>query len=204
MCQEKSQDPSVAPPPDQLIASSLARPFSASQGAGNLYVIGYRGTGKTTVARLLATRLHWPFIDMDDQIEARQGRSIRRVFEECGEAEFRRLESDLLRALNASPPCVIATGGGVILDRANRDFLRTSGTTVWLTADAGTLWQRLQEDHSTMDRRPNLAQGGFVEIEKLLQWREPFYRECADSIVDTTGRSPEDVVSLILAELNPG
>jgi shikimate kinase len=204
MCQDNNQDPSVTPPPDHSTASTLARSFKTSHSAGNLYLIGYRGTGKTTVARLLANLLHWPFIDMDEQIEARQGRSIRRIFEEWGEAEFRRLESNLLRELDDSQPRVVATGGGVVLDRANRDYLRKSGKTAWLTADAGTLWKRLQEDYTTTDRRPNLAQGGLVEIEKLLQLREPFYRECADCAVDTTGLSPEDVVSLILAELKPG
>jgi len=81
-----------------------------------IYLIGYRGTGKSTVARLLAKNLGWQFLDMDAEIEARTGRSIRQIFADEGEPGFRQLESDLLREVSLLTNHVIATGGGVILD----------------------------------------------------------------------------------------
>jgi shikimate kinase len=168
----------------------------------NVFLIGYRGAGKTTVGKLLAERLGWAFLDMDEQLEKRLGQSIRGMFEQHGEAGFRRMESALLQEFCGLERHVIATGGGAILDANNRESLRKSGRVAWLTADAQTLWRRLQRDPATADRRPNLTQGGFQEIEQLLLAREPFYRECADCTVDTANRSPQEAAFLILAHLN--
>jgi shikimate kinase len=167
----------------------------------NLFLIGYRGTGKTTVAQLLAHRLGWDWADADMLLEARAGRNIRRLFAEDGEASFRDLEAALLAELSQSHQRVIATGGGVILRADNRQRLRSAGRTIWLTADAPTLWQRLQADAATADRRPPLTVGGLAEIEELLRLREPLYRACANMIVETAGRSPAEVVEAILPQL---
>jgi shikimate kinase len=163
-----------------------------------LFLIGYRGTGKTTVARLLAGRLGWQHLDADDVLEHRAGRSIRAIFAEDGEAGFRRLETAVLEELCRLRQHVIATGGGVVLDPENRQRMRQAGRVVWLTADAATLWRRLQADASTAQRRPALSVGGLAEIEQLLRVREPLYRACADLTVDTTGRTPEEVTDMIL------
>jgi shikimate kinase len=164
----------------------------------NLFLIGYRGTGKTTVAQLLARRLGWSGIDADAVLEERSGRSIRLIFEQEGEAGFREKESALLEELCRSCNQVIATGGGVVLRPANREQLRASGTIIWLTADPQILWQRLQADSTTRERRPPLAGGGLAEIEQLLEVRRPLYRACADWCVDTTNLPPERVASQIL------
>jgi shikimate kinase len=166
-----------------------------------LFLIGARGTGKTTVARLLAARLQWPWIDADDVIEQQFGRSVRDIFAQEGEAGFRIKEASVLAALCDRRQHVIATGGGVVLRADNRERLRQAGKVVWLTADPVTLWQRLQNDPHTAERRPNLSVGGLVEIEETLRVREPFYRACADSIVSTAGRSPEEVTAVVLAHL---
>src|SRR6266851_4297715 len=112
----------------------------------NLFLIGYRGTGKTTVARILAHRIGWTWIDADAALEERFGCSIRIIFEEEGEAGFRQKEAALLEELCCSREQVIATGGGVVLRAANRERLRAAGRVVWLTAAARVLWQRLQAD----------------------------------------------------------
>jgi shikimate kinase len=164
-----------------------------------ILLVGYRCTGKTTVARLLAERLGWDWVDADTVLEARTGRNIREVFAAEGEAGFRTHESAALVELCQRQRHVIATGGGVVLAAENRQRLRQAGWVVWLTADAATLWQRLQQDAATTERRPNLTVGGRVEIEELLHRREPLYRACADVQIDTAGRSPEQVVELILA-----
>jgi shikimate kinase len=167
--------------------------------AFNVLLIGPRGAGKTTVARLLAERLGWTWLDADAVLEARFGRSIRSIFQEEGEAGFRDREAAVLRELCRVRGQVIATGGGVVLRADNRERLRASGRVVWLTADSGTLWQRLQADAATPERRPTLTVGGLAEVESLLQAREPLYRTCADQVVSTVGRSPPEVVDAILA-----
>jgi shikimate kinase len=162
-----------------------------------LFLIGYRGSGKTIVARLLAEKLDWRWIDADIKLEERYGRSIRRIFEEEGEAGFRDKEAAVLQELCSSQGLVVATGGGIVLRPANRERLRAAGRVIWLTADAETLWQRLQGDTTTPERRPHLAGGGLLEIQQLLEVRRPLYQACADITVDTTDCSPEIVACRI-------
>ena len=166
-----------------------------------VFLIGYRGTGKSAVAELLAERLGWDAVDADALIEARAGQNIREIFQREGEAGFRAREAILLEELCGRSNLVIATGGGVILRDENREHLRKSGLSVWLTADASTIWQRLQTDVTTAQRRPNLTVGGLPEVEELLRVREPLYRACADLTVDTVGRSPEDVADEVCRQL---
>jgi shikimate kinase len=164
-----------------------------------IYLIGLRATGKSTVGRLLAERLGVPFHDADAVLEARAGLTIRDIFAAEGEPYFRDLEEQVLRDLSATPPAIIATGGGAILREANRDCMRATGIVVWLTADVETMLTRLNGDATTAGRRPDLAGGGRAEIEALLQARSKLYHSCADLTIDTTGRSPEAVVEDILA-----
>jgi shikimate kinase len=164
-----------------------------------LFLVGYRCTGKTTVARLLAGRLGWRWLDADAVLEERVGRTIRAVFAEEGEAGFRRREAEVLEDLCRRPGHVIATGGGVVLEAANRARLRAAGAVVWLTADAETIWRRLQADATTAERRPALTVGGLEEVRQLLEARAPLYREVAHGAVETPGRSPEEVADLVLA-----
>jgi len=163
-----------------------------------VFLIGYRGTGKTTVGRLLAERLGWEFVDADVLLEARAGRSIRQIFAEEGEAAFRAREAELLTELCGRQRHVIATGGGVVLHPENRRSLTAAGHVVWLIAQAPTLWQRLQQDAATAQRRPDLTVGGQAEVEELLRVREPLYAECAHFSVDTAGRTPSDVVNALM------
>jgi shikimate kinase len=164
-----------------------------------IFLVGYRATGKTTVARLLAKELGWDWVDADERLEQRCGRSIRQIFAEEGEAGFREHEAAVLEELCRCPRQVVATGGGVVLRAANRARLRAAGRVVWLTADAATIWARLQGDPATAERRPALTVGGLAEVEELLRVREPLYRACADLIVDTAERSPEEIVAHILS-----
>jgi shikimate kinase len=163
-----------------------------------IFLIGYRGSGKSSVGRILAERLGWAWLDADAVLEQRHGRTIRQIFTEDGEAVFREMEAAILGEHCLLKRHVVATGGGVILREENRKRVKQSGTVFWLTADAATLWRRLQADNSTPDRRPNLTTGGITEIEALLRAREPFYAECAHFVEDTAARSPEDVAEAIL------
>ncbi len=148
-----------------------------------IFLIGYRGTGKTTVARLLADKLGWPWSDADEVLQQRFGRSIRQIFADEGELGFRDKESALLEDLARKDKHVVATGGGIILRPANREKLK-AGKVVWLTAPTDVLWERLQNDVTTTDRRPNLTRGGHAEIEELVRIRLPLYAACADWQVD--------------------
>jgi len=161
-------------------------------------LIGYRGSGKTTVGKILAERLGWVFLDADAVLEERAGKSIRAIFAEDGERSFRELESRILAELCTRSQVVLATGGGVILREANREALK-SGFVVWLTASPGALWSRIEADSSTAERRPSLAGGGLPEIERLLVIREPLYQSCADLTISVETLSPEEAANAILA-----
>jgi len=165
----------------------------------NIFLIGYRGTGKTTVGRLLAQRLGWNYIDADPYLEGKAGKSIRQIFSEHGEAHFRGLESQTLRELAGQPNHVLSLGGGVIMRDENRRVLE-GGWVVWLTADVDTIADRLATDPTTIERRPNLTTGGIQEIRDLLEEREPLYGACANLTLDTRERSPESLAETILSE----
>jgi shikimate kinase len=104
----------------------------------------------------------------------------------------------VLRDLIAAEPCVLATGGGVVLRETNRRLLQGAGLVVWLTADADTLAARMQRDPNTADRRPALAGGGMKEIEDILTQRDPLYREVANLVVSTVDRSPDEIAATIV------
>jgi shikimate kinase len=186
---------------DESARSSIINHQSA---IGNVFLVGYRGTGKSTVARLLAHHLGWPWLDADDLIERHAGISIRQIFEAEGEAGFRKRESAVLEELCGLHQHVIATGGGVVLSGTNRRRLKAAGRVVWLTADAQTIRRRLEKDGRTGERRPVLTVGGLAEINELLRAREPLYRAVADLTVDTAGRAPEEVADAIHHSLNQG
>lgn len=143
-------------------------------------LIGYRGTGKSTLAAPLAQWLGWEWLDADVELERRAGRSIQDIFATHGEPEFRRLERELLSELLKRDRLVLAAGGGAILNEATRADMKSAGPVIWLQASADTIERRLATDPTTGQRRPNLtSSGGRAEIERLLAMREPLYRECA-------------------------
>ncbi|MGL6096303.1 MAG: shikimate kinase [Fimbriiglobus sp.] len=161
-----------------------------------ILLVGYRGTGKTTVGRLIAARLGWSFADADEHVEQTAGNNIAGIFAVEGETGFRDRESAALAELCRRPEVVIATGGGAVLRPANRELLAASGFVVWLTAPADAVWKRMVEDPTTAGRRPNLtAAGGRSEVETLLAAREPLYRSVAAAEVSTADRSPDAVVA---------
>jgi shikimate kinase len=181
--------------------SAAGREESSAPRARFVALIGYRGTGKTTVARLLAERLGWQWFDADERIEACAGSTIKEIFARGGESAFRTWEESVVAELTSCRDAVLALGGGAVLRESNRDAIRR-GWVVWLSADAATILQRVAADPSTASRRPNLTTaGGLAEIQQLLAAREPLYRECADFAVATVGKSPEQVAGEIVCFL---
>jgi shikimate kinase len=166
----------------------------------NVFLIGYRGCGKTSVAWALGERLGWPWYDADVELERRAGRSIKQIFAEEGEQAFRDLEQAVVADLAGHDGAVIALGGGAILREANRQAIQNRGLTVWLQASPETLLARISADPSTGDRRPNLtSQGGIAEIERLLAERSPLYAACAQHALETEGRSCDELAAQIVA-----
>lgn len=169
----------------------------------SIFLIGYRATGKTTVAPLLAARLGYEAIDADIEIERLAGKSIAEIFASEGEAGFRDREAEVVAALSKRPRSVVSLGGGAVLNERSRRFLRESGPIVLLSASVETIHARLTGDTTTASRRPRLTPaGGREEIEALLRARMPIYRECATFEIDTEGKSPEGVTEEILERLD--
>ena len=166
-------------------------------------LIGYRGTGKSTVAAALASRLGCGWQDADSVLEERLGCTIATLVRDRGEPAFRDAEAAILVDLLGSEPGVLSTGGGVVLRPENRRLLRERGRPViWLTAPAGVIRSRLAADPTTPDRRPPLTgRDPLAEVEDALTAREPLYRECADIAFDTAASPPDDVAERIIAWL---
>jgi shikimate kinase len=168
----------------------------------NLILIGYRATGKTTLARLLAERLGWDWIDADVEIERRSGKSIARIFAEDGEPAFRDLEVEVTGDLCRRDRLVLAAGGGAPMREENREAMRASGKVVWLLARPETIYARMSGDATTASRRPSLTdKNGLDEVAHVLAAREPVYRQSAHMTMDTEGRAPEAIVAEIVERL---
>ncbi|MCA9217278.1 MAG: shikimate kinase [Planctomycetales bacterium] len=163
-------------------------------------LIGYRGTGKTTIGSLLADRIGWSCIDSDVQIEQDMGMSIRQIFDIEGEEGFRNRESTVIEKLTRLYKVVLSLGGGAILREQNRKLIKTAGPVVWLTASPEELHRRISGDPLSSTQRPNLtaAGGGLEEIKAVLENRKPLYKECADLEVDTEGKLPGQIVDEII------
>ena len=167
-------------------------------------LIGYRGSGKSTVAAPLAETLGWSWIDADSEIEGRHGRSIRDIFDTDGELHFRQLEREVLSDLLKQYRLVIAAGGGAALDEQTRSEMIAAGPVVWLEASVDTLEKRIAVDQSTAARRPDLtAGGGRREIEQLLTQREPSYRQCATLRIKTDDLTVDEIVERIMQSIGP-
>jgi shikimate kinase len=164
--------------------------------AGNLFLVGMMGAGKTTVGRLLARRLKLRFLDSDLEIERRCGVKVPTIFDIEGEAGFRGRESLTLAELTALDGIVLATGGGVILAEENRRRLMARGTVVYLSARPEDLYERVRQDRN----RPLLATPDPLgRLRELYAERDPLYRSIADLVVDS-GRQSVQAVTRSLAE----
>ncbi len=160
----------------------------------NVFLVGLMGCGKTTVGRLLASRLGLAFHDSDRVVEARAGADIPWIFDVEGEAGFRARERAVIDELTALHGVVLATGGGAILAEENRRHLAARGRVVYLRASIDLLVRRTRRD----PRRPLLADGDVREtLMRLEREREPLYRQVADIVVESNTRSPRAVVEKI-------
>jgi len=175
---------------DALTQKSSARP--------NVALCGLMGSGKTSVGRLLARKLGWDFVDVDALVEERSGRSVGDVFASDGEAAFRAQETEALRIACAAEGRVIACGGGAVLSPANRELLNKHCTSIWLWSSPEVCASRLAGEARPLlvgtDRRSRL--------EDLLKERLAHYAQCADLVLESESRSPDEVAERIHGELS--
>jgi shikimate kinase len=162
-------------------------------------LIGLSGAGKSTVGRLLGALLGTDAVDLDTTIENHAGTSVAQIFEREGEAGFRRRERDRLSTVLRDPPGVLACGGGVIVELASRDLLRTHCRVVWLDVSPAEAARRLANGAGV---RPLLSEG-LARLDALLAERRALYEQVAELRVLTDGRTPEQVADEVIAGLGP-
>lgn len=168
----------------------------------NLYLIGYRCAGKTTVGKALAERLGWPLVDTDRCITDTAGVSIAQMVNENGWPYFREQERQALKTVSNKDCQIVATGGGIILANRNIETMKKSGTVVWLTATEQTIQARLLPDDATTGNRPSLTGQGLIdEISSVLTERKPLYEKAADFTIETDGASISAICDQIAAIL---
>jgi len=168
----------------------------------NLFLIGYRCTGKTTVGETLAQRLNWDFVDTDQKVVETAGVSIARMVKGHGWPFFRELERQALISLSTGDRNVVATGGGIVLDDRNISTMKQSGRIVWLTASEKTILTRQLGDSATVESRPSLTrQGVAAEITSVLAERRPIYEKAADRVIATDQRTIAAICKRIIAAM---
>lgn len=161
----------------------------------NVYLVGLMGAGKTTVGRMLAKRLNLDFVDSDREIEARTGVSIPTIFEIEGEDGFRKREAQVIADLSMQGGQVVATGGGAVLLKENRDAMRRSGFVVFLNASPHILLDRTRHDRN----RPLLQVADpLKKLTELLAYRDPFYREVAHLVVDNGRVNTQNLLQMLI------
>ncbi len=166
----------------------------------NIVLIGYRGTGKSVVGRLLSKTLKRSLFSLDKLIEEKAGRSIPRIVADSGWPAFREIESEIVRDVcGQAENAVIDCGGGVVLDPGNVEILKKNGSVVLLTADFDVLLKRLRHDPN----RPALKEGLSFEEEqrRILEDRRVLYQSTADYVFDTTKNKPKETVNEIINQL---
>lgn len=167
---------------------------------GNIVLIGFMGTGKSTVGRELKRLLSAELIDMDQEIEKRDGRKIREIFAQDGESFFRQKETELLEYFltQSYQNTIISTGGGVIISEKNRSLLKQIGFVAWLRADAETIHQRTK----TAKTRPILhTENPLQVIQELLEIRTPLYESAADLTIDVNGLDKNEIAVGIMESM---
>lgn len=160
----------------------------------NIVLIGFSGSGKTTLCKALAAKLNRGFVDTDAMAEKTAGKPISFIFRDHGEPYFRQLEKNETIKASAMSNVVISTGGGVVLDPENMEYLRRSGFIVWLQVSSQVIYERI----STDEKRPLIySQNPMENIMAMLEEREPLYRQYSDTVLDTSSMTITECVEAL-------
>ncbi|MHA1370419.1 MAG: shikimate kinase [Promethearchaeota archaeon] len=163
----------------------------------NISLIGFMGTGKTTVGRIVAERLNKRFIECDDFIVKKAGKSIPEIFALDGEIAFRELEIQVMKEIQDENNCVFSTGGGVVLNNINVLYMNKSSVVICLVARPDVIYKRIMNEGK--EKRPLLAKPDpMAEIVRLLEFRKPFYAAATNLLIDTSNLPIEDVVDKVI------
>ncbi|CEG13387.1 Shikimate kinase [groundwater metagenome] len=160
----------------------------------NIVLIGFRGTGKSTVGKILSKETGWKFISSDDEIENKYGK-ISKLVSDNGWGYFRRLEEDVIGNIAKEDKTIIATGGGVVMNSNNVQNLKKNGKFILLTASKENIINRIKNSD-----RPRLTTGTCIEeeVDKILNERIPVYLSIADYIIETSSLTPKDIAEKII------
>ncbi len=165
----------------------------------NIALIGFMGSGKSTVGKVLAKKLGRKFIELDSRIEQNAGKTIPQIFQQDGEIAFREKEIQTVKEIASGKDIVISCGGGVVLNKINIDRLREHGVVVYLTASPAAISKRTSRDRLV---RPLLnVEDPVARIKELLKFRKPFYERSADMTINTSRLSIEAVVDELIRQL---
>ena len=187
----------VEPRAAGIMAAGLAERAKAALGRRNLVFVGLMGAGKSAIGRMVASALNVNFIDSDHEIERVSRMTVSELFAAYGEAEFRALETRVIRRLLRSGPRVVSTGGGAYIHDETRRLIKKSGVSIWLDADLDVLWERV----SKRDGRPLLKTDNPKQtLENLMRVRYPIYAE-ADLRVKTRDVRKDLIVEEVLTAL---
>ena len=168
----------------------------------NLFLIGYRCTGKTTVGKSIAEIINWSFVDADSMLVEEYGKHIKDIVDTEGWEAFRRRERSMLKQICTKNGQVVATGGGVVLDADNVRTMQDSGIIIGLGATAETTRKRLLQDINTANFRPALTDKGLVEeIEDMLSKRNPCYKNASDFFIQTDGIPVAEITQTIMQKI---
>ena len=168
----------------------------------NLFLIGYRCSGKTTIGESIAKTIDWSFVDSDIWVIKAYGKSIQDIIDSEGWNAFRRLEHSTIKQICTNDRQVVATGGGVVLDADNIKAMKNSGMVVWLDASAETIRKRMVEDRNSAHFRPALTDRGRIEeIEDILSQRKPYYMSASDFFIHTDDLPPGEITRRIIERL---
>ena len=162
----------------------------------HIFIIGMMGTGKSTIASLLSKKLNIPFIDTDKDLEDILNLSLEEFFKKFSEKKFRELESTYFVEHVNSSHCIYATGGGIIINKKNRNVLKNYGRTILLNASIETIIKRLENDSK---KRPLFTNKN--ALENIWNERKHYYHQCSDIIIDTDNKEPQTIAKEIIKKL---
>lgn len=189
--------------PDEVMVFGKTQHVVFDLAASNVFLVGLRGSGKTTLARKVADKLDASFVDTDSLVTRKAGTTIREIIEEKGWETFRKIETAVLRDVCSNRGQIVATGGGIVLAPENRDLLQKNGTTFYLMGNPPLLASRIEQDQATAEQRPPFSDNPLQEeLSELLWEREPLYMMVAAHTLQAE-KPVEELVKDVIAALWP-